>query len=132
MPNSTINGLIGFERQVATDLTANIQWQAVYMLDHDSFLANLPPGSYAQEKVKHLLTSRVTRMLNDELITLSGFLFYSPTEEDSYLRLTASYKQSDEITISVGGNIFEGKNPATEFGQLRMNDNLYLKLTYGF
>jgi hypothetical protein len=70
--------------------------------------------------------------LNSELITLSGFVFYSPSDKDAYLRLSASYKHTDEVTLTVGGNFFRGKIEATEFGQFQKNDNLYLKMTYGF
>jgi hypothetical protein len=133
MPNSQISGLLGFERQVATNLTANIQWQAEYMLDHEIYQEQMQEdGMYARDEVRHLLTSRITKLMMDELLTLSGFVFYSPSDEDVYARLSASYKYSDEVSIMVGGNIFDGKHISTEFGQFGKNDNVYLKLTYGF
>jgi len=85
-----------------------------------------------RDEVRHLLTSRVTKLAMDENLTLSAFGFYSPTDEDAYVRLSASYKYSDEVTITAGGNIFTGKHENTEFGQFQKNDNAYLKLTYGF
>jgi hypothetical protein len=32
----------------------------------------------------------------------------------------------------IGGNVFEGKSPHTMFGQFDHNDNLYVKINYGF
>jgi len=133
MPNSSINGLVGFERQVASNLTANIQWQVDYMTDHDVYeMQQNFAGGYVRDEVKHLLTSRVTKLLYSELVMLSGFVFYSPSDEDGYARFLAEYKYSDEIRLAVGANIFGGENDASEFGQFKLNDNIYLKMTYGF
>ena len=132
MPNSSITGMVGFERQVATNLTVNGQWQIDYMLDYDTFKTQQMPGVFVRDEARHLLTSRVTKLLNDELVTLSGFVFYSPTDEDVYARLSVDYKYSDEVSLMVGGNIFDGNNPNTEFGQFALNDNVYIKMTYGF
>lgn len=133
-PNSTVTGMIGFERQVATNLTANLQWQVDYMLDYDKFeLEQLMMNSvYYRDEVRHLLTSRVTKLLKAETVTLSGFVFYSPTDEDVYFRFSTEYKYTDEITLTFGGNIFDGNHPNTDYGQFALNDNLYAKMTYGF
>ena len=133
MPNSSVTGLVGFERQIATNLTANVQWQADYMLDHDTYaMQQEGMNAYVRDEVRHLLTSRITKLLMDENLTLSGFVFYSPTDEDVYGRLSASYKYTDEIILAIGGNIFDGNYGATDFGQFALNDNIYVKMTYGF
>jgi len=132
IPNSAMKGLFGFEKQVANNLTANIQWQADYMLEHDIYQSQMAGAEFIRDEVYHLLTTRWTRLLNSELVTLSFFGFYSPTDEDSYIRLSASYKYTDQVNITVGGNIFDGKHLSTDFGQFQLNDNAYLKLTYGF
>lgn len=139
MPNSSVTGLVGFERQIATNLTANAQWQADYMLDHDTYASQqegmgqqMGMDLYVRDEVRHLLTSRITKLLMSENLTLSGFVFYSPTDEDVYGRLSATYKYTDEITMAIGGNIFDGNYGATDFGQFALNDNIYVKMTYGF
>lgn len=133
LPNSSFNGLVGFERQVASNFTANLQWQADYMMDHDTYQEQQQHAQlYYRDEVRHLLTTRWTKLLNNELVTLSAFAFYSPSDHDAYVRLSASYKYTDELTLTAGGNIFEGKHEASEFGQFRKNDNAYVKVTYGF
>jgi hypothetical protein len=133
MPNSQITAMVGFERQVATNLTLNAQWQIDKMLDHSTYEAQSETGGlHVRDEVRHLVTSRVTKLLADELLTLSAFGFFSPTDEDGYLQLSASYKYSDEISLAAGGNLFAGQDDATEFGQFQKNDNVYMKLTYGF
>lgn len=135
VPNRAVKGLAGFERQVATDLTANIQWQVDYMIDYDTFEQQMmmdTTGAFIRDEMRHLLTSRVTKKLNSETVILSGFVFYSPSDEDIYFRFSTEYKYTDELTLTFGGNIFDGNYPNTEFGQFALNDNVYLKLTYGF
>lgn len=34
--------------------------------------------------------------------------------------------------MTLGGNIFTGKDLFTQFGSYQRNDNVYLKFTYGF
>ncbi len=132
VPNSSLTGMLGFERQVASDLTINGQWQVDYLTNFDKFKAQQPQGVFVRDEVKHLLTSRVTKQLSMETITLSGFVFYSPSDQDAYLRFSGEYKYTDNLTFMVGGNVFDGKHPNTDFGQFRLNDNLFVKLTYGY
>ena len=133
IPNSQWTGLVGFERQIASDLTANLQWQAEYMLDYDTYKAQqTAAGAYVRDEVRHLLTSRWTKLLYNELLTVSAFGFYSPSDEDYYIRFSASYKYTDELELTAGGNVFDGNHPSTEFGQFQLNDNVYVKMTYGF
>ncbi len=132
MPNSSVSGMVGFERQIATGLTANLQWQADKMMEYDSFVAQQTPGLHYREEVKHLITSRVTKMMVDETVMVSGFVFYSPDEEDLYFRFSTTYNYSDEIRLTVGANVFDGNYANTEFGQFSLNDNIYTKMTYNF
>ena len=133
MPNSSVTGMIGFERQVASNLTVNGQWQTDKMLDHDTYeKQQTAMNAFVRDETRHMITSRLTKLLNDELLALSLFVFYSPTDEDGYLRASADYKYSDELSLAVGANIFDGTYDATEFGQFQKNDNVYVKFTYGF
>lgn len=134
VPNSSGTGLIGYERQIITNLTVNAQWQADVMVNHDAFARQMAASGaeYIRDKVRHLVTSRITKLMMNENLTLSSFVFYSPTDEDVYWRFSATYKYTDELAIAVGGNIFAGKHENTDFGQFQKNDNVYLKLTYGF
>jgi hypothetical protein len=133
MPNSSITGLIGFEKQVATNLTVNAQWQADYMLDYETFeTQQSSSGLFVRDELRHLFTSRITKLMYDELVNLSGFIFYSPSDEDFYIRLSIAYDYTDELTLAAGANIFGGEHTNTDFGQFQKNDNMYVKVTYGF
>lgn len=132
LPNSSFLGMVGYEKQIAANLTANLQWQIDLLSGYDSFTAQQPVGLFVRDELRHLLTSRITKLLKDELITLSAFVFYSPSDEDGHIRLFSQYKYSDELILSGGANLFFGENRNSEFGQFQKNDNVYSKLTYGF
>jgi hypothetical protein len=70
-------------------------------------------------------------MAQDQL-ELGCFAFYSPSEDDAYLRPAATYDLTDHWRIQVGGNIFLGKRQHTFFGQFRENTNLYAAVRYSF
>ena len=133
VPNSSTSAFIGFERQIASNLTANAQWQFDLMSGYDEYKAQqLGMNGYVRDEMSHLLTSRVTKLLHSELVMLSAFVFYSPNEEDAYARLQGEYKYTDQVTFAIGGNIFQGKHMASSFGQFRENDNVYMKVTYNY
>lgn len=139
--NSSTKGMIGYERQVATDFTGNLQFFAEYMINYDGYedsfnqqvaATQLSPDYPTADEIRTLITSRWIKQLYAQTVTLSAFGFYSPTDEDVYIRFSAEYKYTDELSLLAGGNIFDGKNPHTMFGQFDLNDNLYVKVNYGF
>ncbi len=132
IPNSSLSSMIGFERQIATNLTANIQYQNEFMLDYDNYTAGLTPGAIAADEMYHLITTRITQLLLMETLSLSAFAFVSPNEEDFYGRFSVSYKYTDALTLSAGANLFAGSYEYTDFGAFQKNDNVYLKVTYGY
>ncbi len=139
--NSSTRVLIGYERQVATDFTGNLQFYAEAMSSYSNYENSLnqliasgmlPPDYSGADEVRTLLTSRWMKQLYAQTVRLSLFGFYSPSDEDTYVRFSAEYKYTDELSLMVGGNIFDGKDPYTMFGQFDLNDNLYVKINYGF
>jgi hypothetical protein len=139
--NSSAKGLAGFERQVASDFTGNIQFQYERMASHNGYENSyqalviggvLPPGTPKADEVRTLLTSRWTKQMASQTVTISLFGFYSPSDEDGYVRFSTAYKYTDELSLVAGGNIFAGLDQHTMFGQFDHNDNLYVKANYGF
>jgi len=130
--NSSIKYLLGYERQVWTDFTVGGQYYVEQMLQFRRFEASRPADGAHRDEFRHLLTLRLTQLLWNQTVELSLFAFYSPSDEDYYLRPAVSYKITDQLTAVLGANIFGGRRPSTAFGQLDRNDNVYLRLTYGF
>ncbi len=131
VPNSSLESMAGFERQIISTVTANLQYYNSYTLDHDSYETTLPEGSPVADEFYHLLTSRVTMLFMMENLNVSLFAFYSPSEEDVYGRASVTYKYTDTVSMALGTNLFYGEHEYTTFGGFQHDDNVYLKFTYG-
>jgi len=130
--NSELRVLVGYEQELATEFTGSVQYYLEHMLDYGDYRDNLPRGAEARDEDRHVLTLRLTKLLLNQDLTLSLFTFYSPTDQDAYLRPEASYELSNAWTVSTGGNIFAGEDRHTFFGQFEDNSNWYLSLRYAF
>lgn len=130
--NSESRALLGYQRELARDLSATLQYYLELMQDHDAYLDGLPEGAAAADEDRHLLTLRLTQQLMNQNLTLSLFSYYSPSDQDAYLRPAVSYKASDQWLLTAGGNLFAGEEEYTFFGQLENNSNLYMGARYSF
>lgn len=130
--NSELRYLLGYERELAREFTAAGQFYLEQLLDYDAYLNNLPGGQKNREEFRQVLTLRLTKLLRQQTLTLSLFGYWSPTDEDYYLRPNLKYKVTDNWLLTAGGNLFGGTQRHTFFGQLADNSNLYAGLRYSF
>lgn len=130
--NSSLRWMAGFDRQLWTDFQLGVQGYYEWMQDHDDYVAGLAPGSPERDELRQLYTIRVTQWLKYQTVRLSGFTFFSPTDEDYYVRASASYKIADPVEFVIGANVFGGSETETLFGQLEHNDNVYFRARYSF
>lgn len=130
--NSSMRYLFGYERECWTDFTLGVQYYMHQLLDYTDYKSSTPPQSSRKDQYNHLLTLRLTQLLYHQDIELSFFAFYSPNDQDFHLRPRISYEMSDHWKISLGSNIFGGRDEFTLFGQLKRNDNFYLRIRYSF
>ncbi len=130
--NSEFRVLVGYEQEIAKNLTLGTQYYLEHMLDHKGYLHTLPVGLPARDENRHLLTARLTLLTHSQNVTWSVFSYYSPSDADFYLRPKVNFRVNDHWMTEVGGNIFSGKNDHTFFGQFRDNSNIYLAIRYGF
>lgn len=130
--NSEFRNLLGYEQEVAKDFTVGIQYYLEYMRNYHDYIRTLPQGSIKADEDRHVMTLRLTKLLLNQNLKLSLFIFYSPSDKDSYLRPLIHYKIDDHWSMEAGGNIFWGDKDYTFFGQFENNNNLYAGLRYGF
>ena len=124
--NSTMRYFAGYERQVATDFNATLQYYGEWLQHHD--LA--APGT---DEYYHLLTLRLEKLALYQTLRLSLFSFWSPTDEDAYLRPIVAYNLSDDVKVTFGGNVFlAGKEGRGTFGPFEQDDNVYVRLRASF
>ncbi len=90
-------------------------------------------GSYFRGRVRMVLLHRPARLAAPptDATPLSLFTFYSPSEDDAYLRPVIEYDWSDAVKLTLGGNVLLGPD-ASFFGQLKNNTNVYARVRYSF
>jgi len=130
--NSEFRFLAGYEQEVGRDFTAGVQYYVECMRDYRAYRRTLPPGVRARDQVRQLVTLRLTKLLMNQNLRLSLFLFCSPTDGDAYLRPKAHYKVDDHWSVEAGANLFFGARDHTFFGQFEENSNLYAALRFSF
>jgi len=130
--NSELRLLVGYEQEVAKDLTMGAQYEVECMMDYDEYRETLPPGATPADESRHWVTLRLTQLLMNQNLKLSLFTFYSPSDNDAYLRPNVHYKFDDHWSGEVGGNVFLGSDDHTFFGQFKQGSNVYVGLRYGF
>jgi hypothetical protein len=130
--NSSIRWMAGYDRQLASDTQLGLQAYYEYMLDHGRYVEGLAPGQPVRDELRQLYTLRLTQMYQYQTLIFSFFGFWSPTDEDYYLRLSGTKKLTDALALSLGANVFGGENDWTLFGSQEYNDNVYLRARYSF
>jgi len=132
VPNSELRLLAGYEWEMAKNFTAKCQYYLEYMEDYGYYKAGLEAGQKGRDKDRHVFTLRITKLALNQNMTLSFFAYYSPSDEDAYLRPMISNKVTDSWLIMAGANIFTGNEDHTFFGQFERNTNVYAALRYSF
>jgi len=132
IPNSQIRFLVGYQRQIWQDFTLGLQYYREIMEDYGAYKNSLPAGFPPQEAYRDTLTLRMEQLLKHQTLKLSLFAFYSPVDADYLIQPAVSYKLSDNLSSTIGANIFGGKKSTTFLGQFDKNDNIHLSLRYDF
>ncbi|MCK5806245.1 MAG: hypothetical protein KAI66_25665, partial [Lentisphaeria bacterium] len=132
VPNSQFRFLVGYEQEIARDFTGGVQYYLEYMEDHGAYARNQPTGYPVADEDRHLLTLRLTKLLLQQNLSVSLFVYWSPSDKDAYLRPKVHYKVTDHLSVVAGGNVFLGEERHTFFGQFDDNTNVYAGARYSF
>ena len=134
--NSETRVLVGYEHEVAKDLTVGVQYYLERMVDYNAYLQALRDASMPTDSVRdedrHTVTLRITWMMMNQNLVLSCFTRYSPSDDDVYVKPSVTYKISDDWQASVGGDFFMGENEYTFLGQFEDNSNVHASLRYSY
>lgn len=132
VPNSQFRFLTGYEQELAKDFTAGVQYYLEQTIDYGAYKNTLPQGFQAVDEYRHVITLRLTKLLMYQNLKLSLFTFYSPSDQDAYVRPNIYYKITDRWSTEVGANIFMGRKDHTFFGQFSNNTNIYSAVRVSF
>jgi hypothetical protein len=127
--------LVGYELELARELTGGFQYYAERLLDYRDYRDSLGPtpgGGAPRDELRHVVTVRLTRLLMSQNLRVGVFAYLSPSDRDAYLRPDVSYAWNDRWTVAAGGNWFLGENPHTFFGQFENNSNVYASVRASF
>jgi hypothetical protein len=127
--NAEMRYLIGYTRDLARDLNASLQYYLEQLMDYGAYEDGLTGGP-ARDRFRHVITLQLTQLLMNQNLELSLSAYYSPSDEDAYIRPKISYPFTDNITLETGANIFIGEKPYTFFGQFEKNSNIYASVRY--
>jgi hypothetical protein len=130
--NSEMRYLVGYTQEVAPELTAGVQYYIEQMLDYGAYKDSLPSMVPSRDRDRHVTTFRLTKLLMNQNLQLSLFTYYSPSDNDAYLRPNLHYKATDNLSLETGANIFFGDQPHTFFAQFENNTNIYAAVRYSF
>lgn len=130
--NSEFRALLGYEQELVKELTLGLQYYIESMAEYDAYKRTLPAGSRDADENRHVFTVRLTKLMMNQNLILSLFGYYSPSDEDAYLKPKVHYKVTDNWAAEAGGNIFLGEDDHTFFGQFEKNTNAYFSLRYSF
>ena len=119
----------GYQRQLASELSLGTLY---YVENYAAYMNGLPAQLEPRDRVRHLLTVRLTQFLNYQTWKLSLSSFYSPSDHDFLLIPEAWHAITDRLSFTVGANVFGGENRRTFLGQLAANDNVYVALRFDF
>jgi hypothetical protein len=132
IPNPRLKGLIGYEKDLGDDLRIGLQYLYEEMMHYDRYKGALMAGDPVDEEFRHMVTLRITKLAMGQTMKSTLFVFYSPVEEDLYLRPSFDYDITDRWKLTLGANIIWGDENNSEFGQMRKNSNIYTRLRYSF
>ena len=132
LPNSQLRYLTGYEQELAEDFTVGVQYYLEQMLQFGTYKHTLPGGSQAADEFRHVTTLRLTKLLLYQNLKLSLLTFYSPSDQDVYIRPNVHYKITDHWGAEVGANIFVGEKDHTLFGQFKDSTNVYSGMRWSF
>ncbi|OGX34311.1 MAG: hypothetical protein A2787_09205 [Omnitrophica WOR_2 bacterium RIFCSPHIGHO2_01_FULL_48_9] len=130
--NSLFKVLTGYEKDLGNDLKIGLQYLYEQTLDYGNYKANLLPTDFVFDESRHLLTQRITKLYKNQTVAVSLFNFYSPSNKDGYVRPTVSYNITDQWKATLGANLLWGEDDLTEFGQMKQNKNVFVRLRYSF
>ena len=124
--------MAGYEKDLGNDLKVSFQYLYEQRLDYGAYRDALLERDVFWDEYRHVITNRITKLFENQTIRVSMFTFYSPSDNDIYLRPFVSYDITDNWKFSAGANLVWGVEDITEFGQMEENKSIYARMRYSF
>ncbi len=132
IPNSQWRVLLAYNQELVKKLNWGIQYYLEHTQDHAALLDQSFNLDFEPEQNRQVITNRLSYQAMQDKLTWSLFVFYSPTDDDSYWRPKISYRHDDQWQYTLGASIFEGQKEHTFFGQFKEASHVYARIRYQF
>jgi hypothetical protein len=123
--------LIGYEQELMKHLTFSFQYYVEKTHDYKKLTSQQTTAPIIDE-YRQLLTTRFTYSAMQQKLIYSLFSFYSPTDQDAYIRPSVQFRQNDQWSFAIGANLFKGKNNYSFFGQHQDNSNAWARIRFQY
>ncbi len=130
--NSMNKFLVGYAKDLGNDLSLGLQYLFEQTLDYGDYLRSLMPYDQVRDEYRQVVTLRLTKLFKNQTVRAGMFVFYSPSDQDAYLRPSIGYDLNDNLTLTLGANLAWGRDNYTEFGQMAHDKNIYTRARYSF
>ncbi len=132
VPNDQTKVLIGYEQELIKNLTGSVQYYVEHMHEYSKYRAHEHFPEFSTKQNRDLITVRLTHLAFKQKLTSAAFLFYSPSDNDGYLKASVNYRYSDNMSYAAGVNAFFGEENFTFFGQHQENSNIWLRARFNY
>jgi len=130
--NSQARWLAAYQVQPLEDLTLALQYFGELMGHHQAYLRTLPASVPARDRLRQVVSVRITQLRRHQTVRLNLLVMGSPTDRDAYINPSVRYNATDEFWLETGANIFWGKELHTFFGQFEKDSAVFLVARYEF
>jgi hypothetical protein len=122
--------LLGYSRELASDVTFTAQLQAEHDTNHGDYIRSLQPGVHPLKRDRALAHARIqARLMNQTLgLGIQGFV---TNEGDTHINPFVNYTPLDGLNVELGANVFNGRAD-TQYGALSDDSNVYLSARYSY
>ncbi len=130
--NDQIRLLLGFELELASDVIGAFQYYLEHTQNYRALESTASDPARLVDENRQVITFRLTHLSFQQTLTSSLFVFYSPTDQDAFIKPSVTYRYDDNWQFSSGANIFIGEKEYTFFGQHEDNSNIWMRVRYSY
>lgn len=136
--NSQYRYLVGYEREVMTDVTLGLQWYGEVMKNHAAYLAAAQPafqaglGPEPLPSHRKIVTANLRALWMNQTLTTSLFFMGVGDGGGRMVNPDIHYAVTDEFSVNVGGHVFRGGPDSWMLGMMKHNDNVYMNAKWMF
>lgn len=136
--NSQYRYMVGYEREIVTDVTLGLQWYGEVMKNHAGYLAGAQPAFQADSGPKPLpehrkiVTVNLRALWMNQTLTTSLFFMGIGDAGGRMLNPDLHYAVTDSFSVNAGGHAFWGGHDTGMLGTMKDDDNVYMNVKWTF